>query len=95
MQFAFTFAFDHNSTKPNRRLFVGKGEKMTNKITALYCRHAFYAPKRENGKIWCKECESKHKIEERKKSRKNVILAASNQAAKDSLPFKKDEEDDE
>ena len=28
----------NNSTNLSRRLFVGKGEKMTNKITALYCR---------------------------------------------------------
>lgn len=81
-----------------KKVFDPKNEKYMFDFICDICgefRHAFYAPKRENGKIWCKECESKHKIEERKKSRKNVILAASNQAAKDSLPFKKDEEDDE
>lgn len=81
-----------------KKVFDPKNEKYMFDFICDICgefRHAFYAPKRENGKIWCKECEAKHKAEERKKSRKNVIIAASNQAAKDSLPFKKDEEDDE
>ncbi len=90
----------HKSRKEGKikKVFDPKNEKYMFDFICDICgefRHAFYAPKRENGKIWCKECESKHKIEERKKSRKNVILAASNQAAKDSLPFKKDEDDDE
>ena len=81
-----------------KKVFDPKNEKYMFDFICDICgefRHAFYAPKRENGKIWCKECESKHKIEERKKSRKKIIIAASNQAAKDSLPFKKDEEEDE
>ena len=90
----------HKSRKEGKikKVFDPKNEKYMFDFICDICgefRHAFYAPKRENGKIWCKECESKHKAEERKKARKNVILAASNQAAKDSLPFKKDEEDDE
>ena len=81
-----------------KKVFDPKNEKYMFDFICDIChkfRHAFYAPKRENGKLWCKECESERKMEERKKSRKNVIIAASNQAAKDSLPFKKDEEDDE
>lgn len=89
----------HKSRKEGKikKVFDPKNEKYMFDFICDICgefRHAFYAPKRENGKIWCKECESKHKIEERKKSRKNVILAASNQAAKDSLPFKKEDEDE-
>ena len=81
-----------------KKVFDPKNEKYMFDFICDICgefRHAFYAPKRENGKIWCKECESKHKLEEQKKSRKNVRLAPASQAAKDSLPFKKDEEEDE
>ena len=79
-----------------KKVFDTKNEKYMFDFICDICgefRHAFYAPKRENGKILCKECESNLKLEERKKSRKNVIIA-SGKAALDSIP-KKEGEDDE
>ena len=88
----------------NNKKKEGKVKKIYDKKTGKYMfdficdichefRHAFYAPKRKDGKIWCKECESNFKKEEQKKSRKNVIIV-SGQAALDSLP-KKDGDEDE
>ena len=80
-----------------KKVFDPKNEKYMFDFICDICgqfRHAFYAPKRENGKIMCKECESNRKLEERKKSRRNVIIAAATQAAKESLPFKKEEDDE-
>lgn len=79
-----------------KKVFDPKNEKYMFDFICDICgefRHAFYAPKRENGKIMCKECESNLKLEERKRSRKNVIIA-SGKAALDSIP-KKEGEDDE
>ena len=79
-----------------KKVFDPKNEKYMFEFICDICgefRHAFYAPKRENGKIMCKECESSLKLEERKRSRKNVIIA-SGKAALDSIP-KKEGEDDE
>ncbi|MBR4490691.1 hypothetical protein IKP13_08670 [bacterium] len=88
----------HKSRKEGKikKVFDPKNEKYMFDFICDICgefRHAFYAPKRENGKIMCKECESKQKLEERKRSRKNVIIA-SGKAALDSIP-KKEGEDDE
>ena len=80
-----------------KKVFDPKNEKYMFDFICDIChkfRHAFYAPKRENGKLWCKECESERKMEELKKSRKNVRIAPSSQAAKDSLPFNKGEDDE-
>ena len=80
-----------------KKVFDPKNEKYMFDFICDICgqfRHAFYAPKRENGKILCKECESNRKLEERKKSRKNVIIA-SGKAALDSIPKKEGEEDEE
>ncbi len=80
-----------------KKVFDPKNEKYMFDFICDICgqfRHAFYAPKRENGKIMCKECESNRRLEERKKSRRNVIIAAATQAAKESLPFKKEEDDE-
>lgn len=38
-------------------------------------RRASYTPKQEKGLIWCKECENKHKLAERKKNRGNIVIA--------------------
>ena len=79
-----------------KKVFDKKNEKYMFDFICDICgqfRHAFYAPKRENGKILCKECESNRKLEERKKSRKNVIIA-SGKAALDSIPKKEGEEDE-
>ena len=88
----------HRSRKEGKikKVFDPKNEKYMFDFICDICgefRHAFYAPKRENGKIMCKECESNLKLEERKRSRKNVIIA-SGKAALDSIP-KKEGEDDE
>ncbi|MBO4698053.1 hypothetical protein J5690_00385 [bacterium] len=80
-----------------KKVFDKKNEKYMFDFICDIChefRHAFYAPKRENGKIMCKECESNLKQEKQKKSRKNVRIAPASQAAKDSLPFKKEEDDE-
>ena len=80
-----------------KKVFDPKNEKYMFDFICEFCgefRHAFYAPKKENGKIICKECLSKLENEEQKKSRKNVRIAPSSQAAKDSLPFKKEEDDE-
>lgn len=81
-----------------KKVFDPKNEKYMFDFICDICgefRHAFYTPKREDGKLWCKECLAKRDAEAQKKSRKNVRIAPASQAAKDSLPFKKDEEDDE
>ena len=88
----------HRSRKEGKikKVFDPKNEKYMFDFICDICgefRHAFYAPKRENGKILCKECESNLKLEERKRSRKNVIIA-SGKAALDSIP-KTEGEDDE
>ena len=80
-----------------KKVFDPKNEKYMFDFICDICgefRHAFYAPKRENGKIMCKECESNLKLEERKRSRKNVIIA-SGKAALDSIPKKEGEDDEE
>ena len=38
-------------------------------------RRSTYVPKKEKGLIWCRECEHSHKMEERKKNRRNIIIA--------------------
>ena len=88
----------HRSRKEGKikKVFDPKNEKYMFDFICDICgqfRHAFYAPKRENGKIMCKECESNQRLEERKRSRGNVIIA-SGKAALDSIP-KKEGEDDE
>ena len=88
----------HRSRKEGKikKVFDPKNEKYMFDFICDICgqfRHAFYAPKRENGKIMCKECESNRKLEERKRSRGNVIIA-SGKAALDSIP-KKEGDDDE
>ena len=79
-----------------KKVFDPKNEKYMYDFVCDICgefRHAFYAPKRENGKIWCKECESQKKLEERKKARKNVILASSPEAMNSILKKKEDEDE--
>lgn len=82
-----------------KKVFDKKNKKYMYDFICNKCgefRHAFYYPKRmENGEIWCKECIAGFEAEEQKKSRKNVRIAPDSQAATDSLPFKKEEEDDE
>lgn len=38
-------------------------------------RRASYTPKQEKGLIWCKECENKKKLEDRKKNRGKIVMA--------------------
>lgn len=63
-----------------KKVFNSKLKKDVFEFVCDICetfRRATYIPKNENGKIWCKECENKHKLEERKKSRKNVIIISN------------------
>ncbi|MGI6394981.1 MAG: hypothetical protein ACOX2F_09710 [bacterium] len=46
-------------------------------------RKSFYAPKRERGLIWCKECENKQKDEDRKKSRGKVVIVKTTKDSSD------------
>ncbi len=90
----------HKSRKEGKvkKVFDPKNEKYMFEFICDICgefRRSFYVPKREkDGKLWCKECLSKHTAEEQKKSRKNVRIAPASQAAKDSLPLKKEEDDE-
>ena len=80
-----------------KKVFDPKNEKYMFDFICEFChefRHAFYAPKKENGKIICKECLSRLETEEQKKSRKNLRIAPASQAAKESLPFNKEDDDE-
>ena len=79
-----------------KKVFDPKSDKNMYEFICGFCgkfRRAFYVPKREEGKLLCKECESNRRLEERKKSRKNVIIVTG-QAAKDSIPKPKGDDDE-
>lgn len=61
-----------------KKVFNAKTKRFLYEFICDICgkyRRATYFPKHENGKIWCAECENNHKIEERKRARKNILIA--------------------
>ncbi|MBO4441692.1 hypothetical protein J5834_06195 [bacterium] len=78
-----------------KKVFNDKLKKYVYEFICDVCetfRRASYYPKRENGKIWCRECEANHRQELQKQQRENrkVIIVNEEQAEKAKKTEKND-----